>query len=139
MRCPANTKRAAFLWLWILLVSSTVSVVAGDPVDGASARACVQLKSRSAVFATLGCTKFVYLRNSCDVPIVAQVRRTQRLFSGTLRQAFPVVVLAGAEQSLGCAWWSGAMAPSQHELLTARLFVVPIQPETHKHHGSIGH
>ncbi len=137
MRCHANLKRAAFLWPWILLAASTGSVFAGGPVEGVSATACLQLESRSAVLGTLGCMKFVYLRNSCDVPVVAQVRRTQRLFSGTLREAFPVVVPAGGEQSLGCAWWSGAMAPSQHALLTARFFVVPIRPETRKHHGSI--
>ena len=137
MRCQANTKRTAFLWPWILLAASTGSVFAGGPVEGASATACLQLESRSAVPGTLGCMKFVYLRNSCDVHVVAKVRRTQHLISGTLRQAFPVVVPPGGEQSLGCAWWSGAMAPSEHILLTERVFMVPSRPETRKHHSPI--
>ena len=139
MRCQVNLKRAAFLWPWILLASTTGSVFAGGPVDGAAAKACVQLKSRSAAPGTPGCMKFIYLRNSCDVHVVATVRRTQHLFSGTLRQAFPVVVPAGGEQSLGCAWWSGAMAPSKHAMITARFFVVPIPSETREHHDSIRH
>ena len=139
MRCQANMKRAPFLWAWIVLASATGSVFAGGPGGGASAIACLQLGSRAAVPGTLGCMKSIYLRNSCDVHVVAEVLSTQRLFSGTLRQAFPIVVPAGGEQSLGCAWWSGAMAPSQHELLAARFFIAPIRPETRRHHASNRH
>jgi len=133
MRCQAKMKRAAFLSVLILLASATGTVFAGGPADGGSARECLQLQSRTAVPGTFGCMKFVYLRNSCDLHTVAQVLITQHLFSGTLRQAVPVVVPAGGEQSLGCAWWSGATASAQHELLDAQFFV-PLRYEPRDHH-----
>lgn len=120
MRCQVNTKRTVFLWPCLLLVSSTVGVFADGPVNESPARACVRLDSRSSAFGPLGCTKMVYLRNACDLPVVAEVGRTQRLFSGNLSEAFPIVVPAGGELSLGCSWWSGAMAPVELRLLAAR-------------------
>ena len=125
-----NTKSAAFLWPWILLAAAGTSLSAGGPASDAPAKACLRLESRSAVPGTPGCTKSVDVRNSCDVHVVADIRRTQHLFSGTSREVFPVVIPAGGEVSLGCAWWSGAMAPAEHELVAARFFEAPIRRET---------
>jgi hypothetical protein len=85
----------------------------------AEARACLRWESLPAPVGTPGCAKFVYLRNSCDAPVVAQVSRTEHLTSGTLPQTFQVVVPAQSGQSIGCEWWSGAMAPSEQTLLGA--------------------
>jgi hypothetical protein len=93
---------------------------ASKPITpSAEARACLRWESRPAPAGTPGCAKFVYLRNSCDVPVVAEVSRTEHLLSGPMPQTFQTVVPATGEQSLGCDWWSGATAPSEHELLSA--------------------
>jgi hypothetical protein len=136
MRCLPNAKRAVFLRPWILLAAMTGSVFAAGPTDGAPATACVKMTSRSAVAGTSCCARFLYLKNSCNVDVVTAVRRTQHLFSGTLRQVFPLVVPAGGEQSLGCAWWSGAMASTEYELLAARSLAPPDRPGHREHHGS---
>ena len=149
MRSRPSMKRAApFLpwkltltWAlilpWILPAPSTVIFAAGRPADDASAAACLRLESRSAAPGTAGCMRFVDLKNSCDLDVVAEVARTQHLFSGTLRQAFSVVIPAGGEQSLTCAWWSGATAPLEHELLGARFLAAPIRPEPRDHCGGL--
>ena len=90
---------------------------------GPDARACVSLQTRPAT-GVPGCTRFVYVRNSCDAPVVALVQRTEHLMTGTLPQSFDTVVPPG-EQWIGCAWWSGAMAPAKHELLGASYLHAP--------------
>lgn len=87
------------------------------PVASAAARECVALDSRPAA-GIPGCTRSVFIRNICDGPVVATLQRVERLMSGTLPQTFTVVVAPG-EQWLCCAWWSGAMAPSSQEILSA--------------------
>jgi len=133
MRSRTCTKRAVLFCSWILPALAMGGVLAGGPVDDASARACLQMESQPAAPGTAGCTKFFDLRNTCDLDVLVEVRRTQHLFSGTLRQTFSVVVPAGGEQSLGCAWWSGAMAPLEHELLVARFLTAPTRPGTREH------
>jgi hypothetical protein len=66
-----------------------------------------------------GCTRFVFLRNTCDAAVVAQLQRTEHLMTGTLPQLFTETVPAGSELALGCSWWSGAMAPAQHQIVGA--------------------
>lgn len=92
---------------------------------GASAGECLRLESRPAARAAAGCAKFVYLRNSCEVPVAAQVSRIEHLLSGTLPQTFSVVVPPEGELSLGCSWWSGAMAPSAYDVLAAEFLAAP--------------
>jgi hypothetical protein len=82
----------------------------------AAARDCLFLESRPAA-GVPGCTRFVFIRNRCGTPVVAQVQRIERLMSGTLPQVFNVAVRR--EEWLGCAWWSGAMAPARHDILAA--------------------
>lgn len=90
---------------------------------GAPADSCLGITSRPAL-GIPSCSKWVYIRNSCTARVVATVQRTEHLLTGNLPQAFSVVVPAASEQSLGCSWWSGAMAPTEYELLGAR-FVDP--------------
>lgn len=85
-------------------------------VPDAEARGCLSLESRPAA-GVPGCTRFVFIRNRCGTPVVAQVQRVERLMSGTLPQVFNVAVRR--EEWLGCAWWSGAMAPARHDILAA--------------------
>ncbi len=129
--------RTAILSPLVVLATATGSFFAGGPADRAQARACLRLESRSAFLGSPGCARLVELRNSCNVHVVAEVRTTQVLFSGSLSQSFPVVVPAGGAQSLGCAWWSGAMAPTRHELVGARFLGGPGRPHgTRAHHGT---
>ena len=86
-------------------------------VASAAARECVALDSRPAA-GVPGCTRSVFIRNICDEPVVATLKRVERLASGNLPQTFTMVVPPG-EQWLCCAWWSGAMAPSSQEILSA--------------------
>lgn len=96
----------------------------GDPMidpaptsmPGVAARDCLSLETRPAA-GVPGCTRFVFIRNRCETPVVAQVQRIERLMTGTLPQAFNITVRG--EEWLGCAWWSGAMAPAQHDILGA--------------------
>jgi hypothetical protein len=97
------------------------------------ARECVALESRPAA-GVPGCTRFVYLRNTCEVPVVAQVQRTEHLMTGTLPEAFSVTATPG-EQWLGCLWWSGAMAPAKHEILGAA-YLEPSGPVAGGRHGT---
>jgi hypothetical protein len=82
------------------------------------ARACVSLETRPAN-GVPGCTRFVFLRNTCDAAVVAQLQRTEHLMTGSLPQLFSDVVPGGSELALGCSWWSGAMAPAQHQIVGA--------------------
>jgi hypothetical protein len=101
----------------------------------AEARACLRLESLPAPVGTPGCAKFVYLKNSCNVPVVADMSRTEHLLSGTLPQTFQIIVTPSGEQSLGCDWWSGATAPSETAIQSAGFL-----PEPDKHgHGNKDH
>jgi hypothetical protein len=91
----------------------------GEPVtDDPEAKKCLHQDSRP-IPETAGCTKGVFLRNSCDVPVVAVVQITMHLFSGTLPQTTSVVIPPGVDHPLGCAWSRGAMGPENYEVLTA--------------------
>jgi hypothetical protein len=94
----------------------------GDPkpiTPSAEARACLRLESLPAPVGTPGCAKFVYLKNLCNVQVVVDMSRTDHLLSGTLPQTFRVIVAKAGEQSVGCEWWSGATAPTEHTILSA--------------------
>jgi hypothetical protein len=110
----------------------------GDPqpiTPSAEARACLRTESLPAPVGTPGCAKFVYLKNTCNVPVVADMTRTEHLLSGTLPQTYRVIVAPAGEQSLGCEWWSGATAPSENAILSAGFI-----PERDKHgHGNKDH
>jgi hypothetical protein len=82
-----------------------------------------------------GCTKSVYVRNSCDRPVIALVGQTQRLMSGAFSDTVSVSVPPRRETWVACAWWSGAMAPAVHDLIGAG-FVEP--PPRHGHGGHHG-
>jgi hypothetical protein len=84
---------------------------------GPPAAECVSLVARPAS-GVPGCTQAVFLRNACEVPVLATLQRTEHLMTGPLPQIFSQAVLPG-EQWLGCAWWSGAMAPAQHAIVGA--------------------
>ena len=99
--------------------------------DSDAARACVRLETIPTML-TPGCTKSVYARNSCDRPVVALVKLTQHLMSGPLSDTVSVQVPPRGESWVACAWWSGAMAPAVHDLISAG-FVEP------PHHGHGGH
>jgi hypothetical protein len=92
--------------------------------DDSSARRCLHREERP-LRDTPGCTKGAFLKNSCEVPVIAVVRTTQHLFSGTLPETSSVVVPPGAEHSLGCVWSTGAMAPSDFDLLAAAFLPKP--------------
>jgi hypothetical protein len=91
---------------------------AAPVTDDSSARRCLHQEARP-LSATPSCMKGAYVKNSCDVPVVAVVRSTQHLFSGTLPETSTIVLPPGVEHSLGCVWSSGAMAPSVYELRAA--------------------
>jgi len=122
-------------------VAAPASAAAPAPASGPAnaagerkpARECVALESRPAA-GVPGCTRFVYLRNTCEVPVVAQVQRTEHLMTGTLPEAFSVTATPG-EQWLGCLWWSGAMAPAKHEILGAA-YLEPSGPVAGGRHGT---
>jgi hypothetical protein len=111
-------------------VGAASTAPAGRPV----AFECVALTTRPAA-GIPGCTQFVYIRNTCEVPVLAQVQRTEHLMTGTLPQAFSQTVPPG-EQWLGCAWWSGATAPAQHEILGAVFLSEPPAPPPAKRKSS---
>jgi hypothetical protein len=110
----------------------------GDPkpiAPSTEARACLRLESLPAPVGTPGCAKFVYLRNTCNVPVAADMSKTEHLFSGTLPQTYRLIVAPAGEQSLGCEWWSGATAPSENAIVGAGFL-----PEPDKHgHGNKDH
>ncbi|HEV8700934.1 MAG TPA: hypothetical protein VGV60_06645 [Candidatus Polarisedimenticolia bacterium] len=100
--------------------------------DSAAARACVRLETIPSAL-TPGCTKSVYVRNTCDRPVVAVVGQTQRLMSGPLSDRVSVPVPPRGETWVACAWWSGAMAPATHDLIGTGFVEPP------PHHGHGGH
>ena len=97
--------------------------------DSAAARACVRLETIASP--TPSCTKSVYVRNSCDRPVVALVSQTQRLMSGSLSDRVSVPVPPRGQAWVACAWWSGAMAPATHDLIGAGF----VEPPPHHGHG----
>jgi hypothetical protein len=101
------------------------------PADGAVAKDCLRLEARPVTGVT-GCMKFAFLRNSCDAPVVASVQRTEHLFSGRNTQAARHVVPALGAESLGCFWWSGAMAPTDLEVISAAFVGAPPAQEVRK-------
>ena len=100
--------------------------------DSDAARACVRLETKPATLIP-GCTRSVYVRNSCDRAVVALVSQTQHLMSGSLSDAVSVQVPPQGERWIACSWWSGAMAPAVHDLMGAG-FV-----ESLPHHGHVAH
>ena len=104
------------------------------PTDSNSdaARACVRLETIPSTLIP-NCTRSVYVRNSCDRPVVALVSQTQHLMSGSLSDAVSVQVPPQGERWIACSWWSGAMAPAVHDLMGAG-FV-----ESLPHHGHVAH
>jgi len=114
---------------------ATAPPVSGTPpvADSAAARACVRLETVPTML-TPGCTKSVYARNSCDRPVVALVKLTQHLMSGSLSDMASVQVPPQGESWVACAWWSGAMAPAVADLISAG-FVEPPHHGHGDHHG----
>ena len=102
--------------------------------DSAEARACVRLETIASP--TPSCTKSVYVRNSCDKPVVALVSQTQRLMSGSLSDRISVPVPPRGQAWVACAWWSGAMAPASHDLIGAGFVEPPPHHEHGGHHGA---
>jgi hypothetical protein len=80
-----------------------------------------------------GCSKSIYLKNTCDAPVAATMRRTEHLMTGTLPEVFSAAVPGGTEEWIGCSWWSGAMAPAQHDIVAAGFL------EPRRGHGHGGH
>jgi hypothetical protein len=106
----------------ILKASGCHPVVAtfppNEPVtDDLKAKKCLHQETRSV--RTSDCTSVTSLRNSCDVAVVVVVQTTQHLFSGTLPQTSTVVIPPGAVYPLGCVWSSGAMGPTNYDILAA--------------------
>jgi len=106
----------------ILKASKCLPVVAplgpNQPVtDDLRAKGCLHQDTKP--IQTTDCAKGAFLRNSCDVPVVAVVQTTQHLFSGTLPQTSTVVIPPRAEYPLGCVWSSGAMGPANYDILAA--------------------
>jgi len=91
---------------------------ANDVPERKPARECISLQLRP-VNTVPSCSRYVFLRNTCDAPVVAQLQRTEHLMTGTLPQQFTETVAAGSELALGCSWWSGAMAPADHQIVGA--------------------
>jgi len=100
--------------------------------DSDAARACVRLETIPSTLIP-DCTRSVYVRNSCDRPVVALVSQTQHLMSGPLSDTVSVQVPPQGKSWVACAWWSGAMAPSMHNLIGAGFVEPP------PHHGHGGH
>src|SRR5438093_6715538 len=100
--------------------------------DSAAARACVRLETIPSMLIP-SCTRSVYVRNSCDRPVVALVSQTQHLMSGSLSDTVSVQVPPQGKSWVACAWWSGAMAPAMHNLIGAGFVEPP------PHHGHGGH
>jgi len=100
--------------------------------DSDAARACVRLETIPSTLIP-SCTRSVYALNSCDRPVVALVKLTQHLMSGSLSDTVSVHVPPRGESWVACAWWSGAMAPAVHDLIGAGFLEPP------QHHGHGGH
>jgi hypothetical protein len=109
--------------------ASAASAPGAAPSD--EARACVRLETRPTP-GIPGCSKSIYLKNTCDTPVATTMRRTEHLMTGTLPEIFSAAVPGGTEEWIGCSWWSGAMAPAQHDIVAAG-FLEP--PHGHGHGG----
>ena len=97
----------------------------GEPLtDDPRAKKCLHQDSRADA-GTAGCTKSALLRNSCDVPVLALVQITQHLFSGTFPQTSSIVIPPGSSYPLGCVWLSGAMGPTNFDVLAAAFAAKP--------------
>jgi hypothetical protein len=122
-------------------VASAPERLSGTPVttvaQGGDATACMSIDTRPAV-GVPGCSRFVYLRNTCETAVIAQVQRVEHLMTGTLPQAFAVTVPPG-EVWLGCAWWSGGAAPSEHRVLAAVYLEPPPAPPSTSKRASARH
>jgi hypothetical protein len=114
---------------------------AGAPASAASAppaapsdeaRACVRLETRPTP-GIPGCSKSIYLKNTCDTPVAVTMQRTEHLMTGTLPEVFSTAVPGGTEEWIGCSWWSGATAPAQHDIVAAGFL------EPRHGHGHGGH
>jgi hypothetical protein len=103
-----------------------------------AARACVRLDASPSSL-TPACTKSVYVRNSCDTAVVALIRETQHLMSGSLSETISVLVPPNGTNWVGCSWWSGAMAPAMHDLIGAGFLEPPPHHERGGHHGGKTH
>jgi len=122
--------------------AAAVAAIATEPpgsgtppvADSAAARACVRLETLPSML-TPGCTKSVYVRNSCDRPVIALVGQKQHLMSGSLSDMVSVPVPPRGETWVACAWWSGAMAPAVHDLIGAGFVEPPPHHEHGGHHG----
>jgi hypothetical protein len=100
--------------------TTVAPVWTASPVtDDSSARSCLHQDVRP-ITATAGCLKWAYMKNSCAAPVVAVVRITQHLFSGTLPETSTFLLPPGTDYALGCAWSSGAMAPTDFNLIAAQ-------------------
>jgi hypothetical protein len=96
--------------------------------DDPTAKKCLRQDARP-IPETAGCTKGVFLRNNCDVPVLALVQTTQHLFSGTLPQTSTVVIPPRADYALGCAWSRGAMGPENYDVIAAAFATKPTRPK----------
>jgi hypothetical protein len=92
---------------------------AGPITDDPSARACVHMQEKP-ITPTAGCSKEASVKNTCDRPVLAVIHSIQRLTSGSLPEDSSVLIPPGGEYPLGCAWSSGAMAPTVHEVRAAQ-------------------
>lgn len=86
--------------------------------DDPEARKCLRFEAKP-IKPTAGCTKTASLTNTCDAQVAATVLSTQHLFSGTLPQTTSIVVPPRTEHPVGCAWPSGATAPTEFTVLAA--------------------
>ncbi|HEV8119863.1 MAG TPA: hypothetical protein VGQ67_02595 [Candidatus Polarisedimenticolia bacterium] len=109
---------------------SVASAPTAAPSD--EARACVRLETRPTP-GIPGCSKSIYLKNTCDTPVAVTMQRTEHLMTGALPEVFSTAVPGGTEEWIGCSWWSGAMAPAQHDIVAAGFL------EPRHGHGHGGH
>jgi hypothetical protein len=100
---------------------------AAPPSD--EARACVRLETRPTP-GIPGCSKSVYLKNTCDTPVAVTLHRTEHLMTGTVPETFGAAAPPATEEWIGCAWWSGATAPAQHDIVSAAFLE---RPHGHRH------
>ena len=106
----------------ILKASECAPVITSFPsteplTDDPNARKCLHRDTRPKQM--VGCTNSVFLRNSCDLPVVVVVQTTQHLFSGNLPETSTVVIPPRVDHLLGCVWSSGAMGPANYDILAA--------------------
>ena len=116
--------------------TSAASAPGAAPSD--EARACVRLETRPTP-GIPGCSKSIYLKNTCDTPVAATMRRTEHLMTGTLPEIFSAAVPGGTEEWIGCSWWSGSMAPAQHDIVAAGFLEPPHGHGRGGHHDAGNH